>query len=99
MQWCCQVETFKRFVDAYIRDQESEGYLQLNESGATTSLDALAHVFNFCVCVWQRKEDNPCDLKVIRWVNEGDSEVEEKEIIHVLWNGDVHFDRLDVVEN
>jgi len=53
----------------------------------------------FRLCVWQHKGDNVCDLKVIRWVNEHDSESDiegkEKEVIHVLWDGDIHLDGLE----
>ncbi len=93
-EWCVSVAVCERFVESYIRNKEGRGgYLQtaVREVGgpASTSLDALAKIFDFQACVWQRDDDSR--VKCIGRVNGGDA---ARQMIHMLHDGRVHFDRL-----
>lgn len=96
--WCEAKETCVRFIEAYVRRAEKDGYLQMavRELGeAWTTLDALAVLFNFQACIWQPSADDERRVDFVGWVNRDVGG--ERETLHILHDGDVHFDEMMVV--
>lgn len=97
--WCETKETCVRFVEGYVRRAEKDGYLQtaVRELGeAWTTLDALAVLFNFQACIWQPNAQDERHMDLVGWVNRG-GDGGDREMVHMLHDGDVHFDEMIVV--
>ncbi len=97
-EWCRSVAVCTRFVESYIRNAAKDGYLQaaVHEVDARTSLDALARICDFQVCIWQRDGENAGRIKCIRWINRIVEDGAARNTIHMLHDGHAHFDRLVV---